>query len=153
MAVRSEAESDIVAMPGGARRQLLVQSALVVGLAYVGFLDPHRQNVLMPRCPTKLVTGLDCPACGGLRMVHDLLHGRLRAALRDNPFLLLMIPIVAVYLLVRGGPSSAKRDEVPPRVAAGVIGVAVVWMVVRNLPSWPWKPGRDERVPPLRSRA
>jgi hypothetical protein len=95
----------------------------------------------MPACPTKWVTGLDCPACGGLRLVHDLLHGNLRAAMRDNAFLVLMSPLL-VYLVwrharaVRGG----ERFEVPAWLAYGTGGLAVSWMVLRNLPGWPWKP-------------
>jgi len=50
------------------------------GLAYVGLADPHNPDFVFPACPFKLLTGWNCPACGGLRMTHDLLHGDLAAA-------------------------------------------------------------------------
>jgi len=109
-------------------------------LAYVAIADPHRPGTLLPRCPTKLITGLDCPACGGLRLAHDLLHGDLEAALHDNPFLLLCSPALAV-LLWRGRKGRAAGSEaVPDRVAYTLAGAALAWTVVRNLPGRPLKP-------------
>ncbi len=76
--------------------------ALAVGaLAYVGLADPHRPGSLFPPCPFKLLTGLNCPACGGLRMTHDLLHGDLAAAVVDNVFLLIGLPALALWVLWR----------------------------------------------------
>ena len=64
--------------------------------------DPHRPGFAFPACPFKLLTGWNCPACGGLRMTHDLLHGDLGR---------------------RG-----RRQRLPARRAARVAGV---WLVVR----------------------
>jgi hypothetical protein len=52
-------------------------SGLLIGgaLGYVGLVDPHNTNSIYPLCPFKLLTGWNCPFCGGLRMAHDLLHG------------------------------------------------------------------------------
>jgi len=35
-------------------------------------------------CPTKALLDIDCPGCGGMRMVYSLLHGDIGAALRYN---------------------------------------------------------------------
>ena len=40
--------------------------ALAGALAYIGLADPHRPGFLFPACPFKALTGLDCPAGGGL---------------------------------------------------------------------------------------
>jgi hypothetical protein len=61
---------------------------LGAALTYVGLVDPHRPGSAFPGCPFKLLTGWNCPACGGLRMAHDLLHADLSAAVVDNVFLL-----------------------------------------------------------------
>ena len=74
---------------------------LAGGLAYVGFADPHDPDFLFPACPFKALTGWNCPACGGLRMTHDLLHGDLSAAVVDNVFLLVGLPALMAWLLVR----------------------------------------------------
>lgn len=95
----------------------------------------------MPTCPVKLVTGLDCPGCGGLRLTHDLLHADLRAAVHDNAFLLVCGPLLAALALrPTGGPRGARYETVPPRVAYTVAAAALLWMLVRNLPRWPLKP-------------
>ena len=112
--------------------------ALAVGaLAYVGVVDPHRPGSLFPPCPFHLLTGWNCPACGGLRMTHDLLHGDVGAAVVDNAFLLVGLPLFAIWLLwriKRGG-----RVVSPPAIV--VIAVATItWTVVRNLPGFPLVP-------------
>ncbi|HXZ98808.1 MAG TPA: DUF2752 domain-containing protein [Candidatus Binatia bacterium] len=112
-----------------------------VAAALIALRDPHRPIGPLRR-PVKLVTGLDCPGCGGLRMAHDLLHGDLRAAARDNPFLLAAGPILGLSLLrpSTGARGLAMRRDLPPRVAFTVAAMAVAWTVLRNLPGWPLKP-------------
>src|SRR6202042_888467 len=82
-----------------ANRLLLVEAAgLMAGFAYLRAVDPHDPRAVMPFCPVKRISGLDCPACGSLRVVHDLLHADARSALYDNAFLLISSPAL-VYLL------------------------------------------------------
>ena len=110
---------------------------LVGGLAYVGLADPHRPDFVFPACPFKLLTGWNCPACGGLRMTHDLLHGDLAAAAVDNLFLLVGVPALLAWVLVRW------RTERPvfTKPAIAVIAVlAVTWTVTRNMPGFPLVP-------------
>src|SRR6476619_6544080 len=76
-------------------------AVLVGSLAYVGLRDPHRQDFGFPACPFKALTGWNCPACGGLRMTHDVLHGHLAASLNDNAVLLIAITLLAAWVLVR----------------------------------------------------
>jgi Protein of unknown function (DUF2752) len=106
-------------------------------LAYVGIGDPHSPRFLFPACPFKALTGLNCPGCGGLRMAHDVLHGDLAAAVEDNVFLLVGIPMLVVWMLVRW-----RRGLTPMTkpVLATVIVAAVIWTVVRNLPGFPLVP-------------
>lgn len=111
---------------------------LAVGaLAYVGLADPHRPGSLFPPCPFKLLTGLNCPACGGLRMTHDLLHGDLAGAVVDNVFLLIGLPALALWVLwrIRQGQ---RAFTLPAIVVVSV--VAIAWTVLRNLPGFPLVP-------------
>src|ERR1700754_2176168 len=76
-------------------------AVLVGALAYVGIGDPHSQGFVFPACPFKALTGWNCPACGGLRMTHDVLHGDLGAAVVDNVFLLVGLPMLLAWIVVR----------------------------------------------------
>jgi hypothetical protein len=114
---------------------------LLVALGYLGVADPHNSAMTMPQCPIKLATGLDCPACGGLRVIHDLLRRDLRKALEDNLLLVLVSPIL-LYLLYQHARTlrTGRQYEMPSSVASGLLITACAWGVVRNLPRWPWKP-------------
>lgn len=112
--------------------------ALAVGaLGYIGLVDPHRPGALFPACPFKLLTGWNCPFCGGLRMTYDLLHGDLAAAAVDNIVVLIGLPVLALWWLWR-----RRRGERPftPPVVAVIVVTALVWTVVRNLPGFPLVP-------------
>lgn len=133
----AEAASDLAARG----RRLDLGALICALLAYLVVKDPHRQVRWFPRCPTKLLTGLDCPACGGLRLGYDLLHGDFRAAINDNPFLLVCSPGLALLAWWGWSRSGEQDSVVVPRWAAySLAGVAGLWMAVRNLPSWPLKP-------------
>jgi L-lactate permease len=84
-----------------------------------------------------MLTGWNCPACGGLRMTHDLLHGDVGAAVVDNAFLLVGLPLLTVWLLVRWRRGQ-RLMPVPAMVTIFV--AAIAWTVVRNWPGFPLVP-------------
>ncbi len=103
--------------------------------------DPH-VSASWGLCPTKWVTGLDCPLCGSLRAVNDLTHLDLGAALSSNPLLVLAIPLVTFFwgrrlvTLWRGGPA-AEPLVVPSWLWVAGLVVGGLFTVARNLPgSW-----------------
>lgn len=110
---------------------------LAGSLAYTGLADPHRPGFLFPGCPFKMATGLDCPACGGLRMTHDLLTGNVGAAVVDNVFLLVGLPLLLTWLVVRW-----RRGQklMPIAATVTVVAAAAIWTVVRNWPGFPLVP-------------
>jgi hypothetical protein len=110
---------------------------LAGGLAYVGLADPHNPDFVFPGCPFKLLTGWNCPACGGLRMTHDLLHGDLAAAVVDNIFLLVGLPALVAWVLVR---RRAGRPAFTMPAITVIVVLAVTWTVARNLPGFPLVP-------------
>jgi hypothetical protein len=114
---------------------LAVGAALAVGL--LALVDPERSHV--PACPTYALLGLDCPACGTLRGVHDLGRGRLVDALDHNLLLLVAAPAGA-WLWWRWVQTAAGRPPAPvpagrTRLLAVVaVVLAVAFTVLRNLP-------------------
>lgn len=122
-----------------ADRYIAAGSAAVLAgaLGYIGLADPHNPHFLFPQCPFKFLTGWDCPACGGLRMTHDVLHGDLAAAVNDNVFFLLVLPLLAVWVVVR---RRRRQPVLPIPLIATFMVAAVAWTVVRNLPGFPLVP-------------
>jgi hypothetical protein len=121
-------------------KTLSTVAAGVVGLgavAYVGLNDPHVPGSLFPQCPFKVLTGWNCPACGGLRMTHDLLHGDFSAAVVDNVFLLVGIPALVAWVVVR---IRAGKPAMSPLALSVVFILSAVWTVIRNLPGFPLVP-------------
>jgi hypothetical protein len=123
------------------RRRLSValgSGALLAGaLGYVGLVDPHKPDSIFPVCPFRLLTGWNCPACGALRMTHDVLHGDLAAAITDNVFLLVGIPVLAGWILLR---HRRGKSLLPTPAAATVMIAMLAWTVLRNLPGFPLVP-------------
>lgn len=131
------APSTGLARKGKASLALATGAATAAALAYVGLNDPHRPGALFPACPFKLLTGWNCPACGGLRMTHDVLHANLPAAVVDNVFLLAGLPALLAWFLWR----RRTGRSVMTRSAVVVIVLATVaWTVIRNLPGFPLVP-------------
>lgn len=106
-------------------------------LGYVALVDPHRPASIYPPCPFKWLTGWNCPFCGGLRMTHDVLDGDLMAAIQDNVFVLVGIPMLAAWMLAR----RARGKSMLSRPALLTVLVATIaWTVLRNLPAFPLIP-------------
>lgn len=112
-------------------------AAVVGALAYIRIGDPHSASFVFPPCPFHAITGWYCPACGGLRMTHDVLHGDIAAAFVDNAFALIGLPLLLVWVLLRR--QQAKPAFTAP-VYAVIITAVVTWTVVRNLPGFPLVP-------------
>jgi hypothetical protein len=90
-----------------------------------------------PACPSRLLFGVDCPGCGGLRGTHDLLHGHVVEALDHN----LLLPLVLGFMAVAFGRwllplvGRPARPLHPPRWAlVASLVVVVAFTVLRNLP-------------------
>ena len=132
------------------RRRRLTEPLVVGALALSGAValhlrDPHAHGS-WGLCPFRLLTGLDCPGCGGLRAVNDLTNLDLAGAASSNLLLVALIPVaVAGWLLaVRRawvGPRPERRPALLPSRRALTIALVVLGMaftVVRNLPVGSW---------------
>lgn len=84
-----------------------------------------------------MLTGLECPACGSQRAIHQLLHGNVIAALKYNSFLLVSLPYLFVLLFARldlNGKFQKIKDFCYSSVVVNVyLVLIVVWWIVRNL--------------------
>ncbi|GAB3756991.1 hypothetical protein GCM10028864_40390 [Microlunatus parietis] len=97
-------------------------------------------------CPLRMLTGWECPLCGGTRLGSALLHGDLVAAFAYNPLIflgLIGLTVVGVLWVVEalGGPkvrpparlgALLKRMTATRWLIAGLV-VSVAYLLLRNL--------------------
>ena len=110
--------------------------AAAIGLTVLFLFNPS-QHSFYPFCLFYRTTGLLCPGCGGLRALHQLLHGNLVAALHYNILAILSLPAAAGIGLRH---LLAKIRHQPPPVLVrpmwlwiGLV-VMVLFGILRNLP-------------------
>ncbi len=111
------------------------------GAAVLFLVDPAHCP-FYPQCVFHRVTGWNCPGCGSLRAMHQLLHGHLLTALRDNVLLMLSLPVAAVYALQQFSRWRAGLPVLLPAVGAReawlLLGVLTIFTVMRNIPVAPF---------------
>ena len=112
---------------------------IVVLLLLYAIYDPST-SYLAPKCPFKLLTGLDCPACGNQRAIHNLLNGNIVDAFLCNPFLWLSLPYVVLVLYATLGNSKfsnrVARYVIHRYALCIYIAAFILWWIIRNTPLW-----------------
>lgn len=141
----------------------VIGAGITVGAAfYIRAVDPN--NGGYPFCPLKYVTGIDCPACGGLRCVHALMSGDIGTAMDQNLLAVFVLPMIAVWAIFalrskwRGGDqaqmivgnandggaqatdAAATRAAVQRLFFISMIAITIVFTIARNIPGVPFLP-------------
>jgi hypothetical protein len=123
------------------RRRRAVAHALLAGgvLVCVALLVyPPGRVGFYPACPIYAWLGVECPGCGATRALAALLHGRLMEAMRLNALFVGLLPFAVGFAAV-SYPRAVRRGgfrwpRVPMKAVYGMVGAAVVFTVIRNLP-------------------
>ncbi len=115
---------------------------LAVSVAAVAVHDPHTPGS-WGFCPFLLITGWYCPGCGGLRAVHDLVHGDWAAAVSSNVYGLVLCAGFGLawlaWLVAAAGNRVIDWNRVLPRhFGLFAIIVTAVFTVARNTPAGAW---------------
>ena len=123
------------ALPSWAEPALLFGAGLGA-CAYILAVDPNHSSAY-PQCPTKLLTGIDCPLCGATRAVHSLLRADLVGAMDHNALFVLLLPFLA-YAFVAWTMSKVGRPMKPLPMSSKWVNiplaiVLIVFTIVRNM--------------------
>lgn len=117
---------------------MLVAVIAVFLVVLYGLFDPA-QTGYFPKCPFRWATGLQCPGCGSQRAIHQLLHGKLKAAFQYNPLLVCSLPLLAflfsadVFRFRYPKLYVASRN---PFLSWSILTVILLWWVLRNIFGW-----------------
>ena len=107
-----------------------------LGLVVLFYFEPGKYR-FYPFCPFHELTGLNCPACGSLRALHQLSHGNILAAFHFNPLLVISLPVLGIVLArklsARFTGSPLRPIECRPLVLWLALGVFVAFGILRNL--------------------
>ena len=119
----------------------VVTGAVVVcGCAAIAVTNPTDTGI--PLCWSRAIFGIDCPLCGGLRCVNELLRGNWLAAADHNVLAAVLLPIATVVWVIwlaaalRGRTIHWRRPS--RRAVIGIVAVLAVFTVLRNVggPAW-----------------
>lgn len=96
-------------------------------------------SIYFPKCPFKEATGIKCPGCGAQRAIHYLLNFELLNAAKQNTFLILSIPYIALGVLFDTLKTQNEsffrwRKILFGQKAIGVVlTLLIIFWVLRNL--------------------
>ena len=116
---------------------IIIGATLIGGFFYVYLSYNPLESNLFPKCPSKYVTGYDCPGCGSQRAFHSVLNGEWRKAFNYNALLFLLIPYGLLVGIFEWFPSlrghSFRRILINMYTILTVFSIVIVFTIVRNL--------------------
>ncbi|HEX3998913.1 MAG TPA: DUF2752 domain-containing protein [Pirellulales bacterium] len=125
---------------------ILLAAPLFVGVLVLLYSRDPAGESGYPVCVFHHLTGLDCPGCGTLRALHQLLHGNVLAALRLNALSVCLLPVLALVVARnwlaawRGRVARWPRPRwVPAGWRWGIVVLVIGFGILRNVPLWPFK--------------
>ena len=95
------AVADRIARPSSRPDSDLLLAGGLLAVTCAAVLDPAHVQQGPVLCPLRLVTGLPCPGCGGIRAWTAAVHGDVAAALAYNPFATILLGVVLGLALWR----------------------------------------------------
>ena len=136
-----------VAVEADRARKLMITAGVWLSLAAVAiflfFFNPASPaNQWFPKCPFRLLTGMQCPGCGSTRAFFQLLHLHPLAAFKLNPLMVLTLPFIVYGFLgftrsaIMGRPQ--RRIFVPPIYLWAWLVLLIFFWVFRNTPWYPF---------------
>ena len=117
-----------------AKRAITI-ALILVGIGAIYAIIIHFTGRGIP-CVFNIITGWKCPGCGVTKMCMSLLRLAFKTAFEANAGLLCLLPAGGflagryLYIYIKRG---VKRDRLTDIVIYVLIGILLVWGVVRNI--------------------
>ncbi|MDX6614435.1 MAG: hypothetical protein QOD75_3621 [Blastocatellia bacterium] len=122
-------------------KMFAVWCALALGSTYLYLFNPAA-GAGYPACPFRMITGFQCPGCGSLRGLHQLLHGHPLATFKLNPLLFLTLPFLLYVLFLETRAAITGRRPakffIPANLIWTFLGVVLFFWVFRNTSLYPF---------------
>jgi hypothetical protein len=118
-------------------KKLVILFVLTAGVCTLYLVNPEH-SLWFPKCFFYKLTGLQCPACGTQRAIHQLLHLNIASALRYNPFVIVSFPYLASLVIVEwfdvGNKLQKLRAFCHHSITINVyLALLVLWWIIRNI--------------------
>ena len=118
------------------KKSLIIILFIAFG-AILYFFNPEN-TIWLPKCPILLLTGFQCPSCGGQRAFYQLVHGNLIEAFMYNPFLIISIPYAVLLILVTWFIPKHKCIRLRKfcyhkATVFTYIALMLIWWILRNI--------------------
>ncbi|HOJ84334.1 MAG TPA: DUF2752 domain-containing protein [Bacillota bacterium] len=121
---------------------LLLVSLAAGGLLYFLTYDLTSSLIQTPPCLFRTLTGLYCPGCGSRSALIQLARGKLYAAWRLNPLMILFLPAAVLFLisqikiLITG--RSLPRLFLHHSLVWALFYLILAYWIFRNIPLYPF---------------
>ena len=118
-------------------KKVIVILIAILGIGIFHFANPENCK-WFPKCWFYLLTGMQCPACGTQRAIHQLVHLNFAAAFKYNPFLIISAPyLIALvnFQCIYDGNKMQKLRKFCYQNATinGYLVLLTVWWIARNI--------------------
>jgi len=118
-------------------KKAIIIVGCIIGIGTFYFINPEN-TVWLPKCWFYQLTGLQCPACGTQRAIHQLLHLNFIEAFRYNPFLIISLPYASALVVLQWFVASDKLQKLRTfcfhHTTVNIyLTLVILWWIVRNL--------------------
>lgn len=121
---------------------LAAAGAIGAAVAYTTLVRPGSVYAAThPTCIVRILTGFDCPGCGGTRSAWYLMHGDLVEAARHHAPFVFVVPFL-MYMYVAWALKVTFGWRVPQLTLStrSIMFFMAVWAVFSVLRNLPWAP-------------
>ena len=107
-------------------------------LFVLGFFILENIGLFSFKCPIRISFGINCPFCGGTRMLYSLCEMDLYKAFRSHGFLMVTFPYI-ITLYIRVCQDYIDGNEFKQETITSIIkyaGIFLIYSIIRNIPAF-----------------